>query len=115
MAVLDRAAIIAAQDLRRELVAVPEWGGEVYIRVMTSAEKDKLDEANNLDGKLRWEGYRARLLAATICDGDGKLLFGLAEASELMGKSAAAVDRLLDVAQRLNGVTKADVEGLAKN
>ena len=40
---LNREAILAAEDLPRELVEVPEWGGAVYVRALTGAERDQFE------------------------------------------------------------------------
>jgi hypothetical protein len=40
MAILNREAILGAVDLKKELVKVPEWGGEVYISMMTGEARD---------------------------------------------------------------------------
>ena len=40
---LNRDAILKAQDLKREIVDVPEWGGEVYVRGFTALEKEEVE------------------------------------------------------------------------
>jgi len=35
MAILSRDAILGSDDLKKEVVSVPEWGGEVVIATMT--------------------------------------------------------------------------------
>ena len=37
---LDRNAILGADDLGREVVDVPEWAGSVQVRGLTAAERD---------------------------------------------------------------------------
>ena len=39
-----RESIIAANDLKRESVEVPEWGVTVYVRTMTGEERDQYEE-----------------------------------------------------------------------
>jgi len=51
----------------------------------------------------------------TICDEEGTRLFAAKDMDELGKKSAAALDRIFTVAQRLNGLSGEDVEDLAKN
>lgn len=114
---LDKHAILTADDLARELVTVPEWGGEVYISEMTAAERDAF-EAEWLRGKedgTETANLRARLVCRVLCDDTGARLFADADADALGRKSAAVVDRLFAVAQRLNGMTQADVAALEKN
>ena len=45
MKLLSRDEILAASDLTKELVEVPEWGGSVYVRAMTGTERDSYEES----------------------------------------------------------------------
>lgn len=116
---LDKESILAAEDLRTEEVQVPEWGGSVYVRTLTGKERDAW-EATLLDGtgrnrRVKLDNIRASLAAATICDAQGKQLFGPEDVAALGEKSALALDRVFEVAQRLNGLTGEDVEELVGN
>ena len=42
---LTKEAILAADDLPREKVDVPEWGGEVYVRALTGAQMQPVEDA----------------------------------------------------------------------
>lgn len=106
---LDRDSILQADDLAREEVDVPEWGGRVYVRVMTGAERDSYEQAcleATKDGRADVEGLRVRLLLMTLSDDKGSTLFTAQDADVLAGKSAAAIDRCFQVALRLNGLTE---------
>ena len=48
-------------------------------------------------------------------DARGERLFDESQVDELGGKSGQVLDRVFDKAQRLNGITKADVDELAGN
>ncbi len=119
---LDRGAILGAQDLKTEDVAVPEWGGTVRVRCLTAAERDAY-EASFLsfkDGKVAQNPdamakVRARMVSLTVVGEAGERLFTDADVAALAGKSAAAVNRVFEVAQRLNKVTDEDVKELAGN
>ncbi len=116
MGVLNREAILSAQDRNRETVAVPEWGGEVIVRTMTGAERDVF--ASGLldkDGKPQLAGYRHRLLATCIVGEDGQRLFADNDIEALASKSAAAIDRVFAVAERLTGIGGAAVDEAEKN
>lgn len=116
---LNREAILAAEDLPRELVEVPEWGGAVYVRALTGAERDQFEasivEQRGRDMRMNMRNIRAKLVALTVVDEDGQRIFTDDDVAALGGKSAAALDRLFAVAQRLSGLSKEDVEELAKN
>ena len=118
MSLLSRDAILAADDLPKELVALPEWGGEVYVRALTGAERDRFEAAMiEQKGKhqtVNMEMIRARLASMTICDEQGKRLFTDGDVRGLAGKSAAALNRVFEVARRLSGLAAEDVAELAE-
>ncbi len=103
MNILSKDAILAADDLPRETVNVPEWGGEVLVRTMSGTDRDAF-EASLLEKDGRMENVRARLVALTLCDAQGDRLFNDSEIAALGRKSARALDRVFSVAQRLNGI-----------
>jgi hypothetical protein len=118
MPILNRDAILAALDLPKELVSVPEWGGDVYVRGLTGKERDQF-EAGMIDqrGKsqvVNLQNIRAKLASMSICDEDGKRLFTDADLAALAGKSAIALNRVFDVARKLSGLGDTDVEELTK-
>jgi len=118
---LNREQILKANDLKTETVSVPEWGGDVLVRMMTGTARDKFEEqtfaAGRKKGKaeMSFDNIRARLVAAVVVDEAGNMLFTSSDIAELGKKSAAALDRIFSVAQRLNGFTKEDIDELAKN
>ena len=113
---LTRDQILKAKDLTKEKVEVPEWGGFVYVRVMTGRERDSFEQGLLLGkGKVNLENVRARLCALTVVDETGARLFKDKDVTELGNKSAAALDRVYEVAQRLNRISGEDVEELEKN
>ena len=116
MTILNRDAILAAQDLKFEDVDVPEWGGSVRVRVMTGADRDSYSsDLLDASGKFDANAYRAKLLARCLVDDTGARLFTDAQVIELQTKSAAVIDRLFSVADRINGVNNAAVDEAAKN
>lgn len=110
---LTRADILRLKpEFPRELVEIPEWGGAVWVRTLSAAERDKLE--------AEWErtkrvNFRARLALFTLCDQEGKPLMAEADLPILGNQSSAALNRITEVAFRLNGYTKADQEELEKN
>lgn len=121
MAILTKEQILAAQDLaERKEVAVPEWGGEVLVRMLSGKERDRLDElaiAAKGKGKntVNMTNFRARLVAACVCNEDGTRAFSEAEIEALGGKSAAALDRVFEVAASFNRISKDDIDELVGN
>ena len=120
--ILSKSDIIAAQDLQTQEVPVPEWGGSVRVRSLTGTERDAFETClvKVVDGKRvpDMDNLRAKLLAATLVDENGTPLFSVADVgdlSDLGSKSAAALDRIFGVAQRLNGMAADSVEVAVKN
>jgi hypothetical protein len=109
---LAREAILGADDLERIEVDVPEWGGSVWVRTMEATQRDAF-EAQQL--KEPFKDVRARLVAATVCDASGALLFSDADIPSLSRKSAKALDRIFAVSTKLSGLTKEDIDELKKN
>lgn len=108
---LNRSQILSAKDLPIEEVAVPEWGGTVFVRGMNGAERDAF-ELSVIDqkqrGKVDLNNIRAKLCALTICDESGERIFSENDVAALAKKSAAALSRVFVVAQRLSGMTEDD-------
>jgi len=119
MSLLTRDAILAAPDMLTEEVPVPEWGGTVLVRGLTGTERDAFEEemitgkGKNRDVNLA--NFRARLIVKSVVDKGGKRLFTQADMVALGGKSAAAIQRVFQVAMRLSGMSEEDVEELTKN
>ena len=90
---LTREQILQSDDLPRETVQVPEWGGEVQVRTMTGTDRDAF-EASLIGKEGRLENVRARLVSLTLCDETGSRLFSDGDISALGGKSAKALDRV---------------------
>ena len=85
--ILTAEEILQADDLPKELVEVPEWGGEVYVRTMTGLERDswegsivkmkprRVNGRNIQEPEIIFANARAKLLAKVLCDENGKSLF----------------------------------------
>ena len=113
---LDRNSILNADDSRRELVHVPEWGGSLYVKSLTGAERDRFESSIQAtktgDTKLNLSNFRSKLVVLAACDSNGGRLFGDTDITALGQRNAQALQRVFEVAQRLCGMTKEDVEEL---
>ena len=110
--VLTRDEILVADDLPSEEINIPEWGGMVHVRTLTGTERDAFEQ-QGLGGD--GANYRARLAVASVVDDKGGQLFKATDAEALGAKSSKALDKVFDVACRLNGFGLAAVEDLEKN
>lgn len=118
---LGRMEILTKDDLVVEEVHVPEWGEDVWVRVRTlkASERDYFEsttlQRNGDSVSTNLQNIRSRLCLLCMVDETGERIFREEDEYPLGGKSAAALSRVFDVAQRLNGFTKRDVDDLAKN
>lgn len=114
---LSKDQILQANDLPKEVVPVPEWGGEVIVRTMTGSERDAYESSimNGPSGEKDFTNIRAKLCSKVLVDESGNLLFADADIISIGKKSAKALDRIFDVAVRLNGLSRKDIKDLEKN
>lgn len=114
---LTAAQILGANDLPILSVDVPEWGGEVCIRMLTGAEREQFESRflKWQNGSNKSNDLRCTLVALCACDEAGKALFSKGDAEKLNAKSAKALDRVFHAALKHNRITQEDVEELEKN
>lgn len=115
--ILGHDDIIDADDLNKDYVEVPEWGGTVIVRALTGSERDAYEgsifsSSLGKDASYNLQNLRAKLAARTMVGEDGRRLFTDDEVAVLGLKSAAALDRVFTVAQRLSRLSQADVKEL---
>lgn len=113
--------ILAPRAWPTEVVEVPEWGGSVTVRALSATELDAFNasivrtKGNNVE--VNRNNYRAKLVARCVVNGDGKtpLFKDEGQIVALGMQPASALDRILVVINRLNGMTEEDQEELVKN
>jgi hypothetical protein len=120
MMLLSREDILLAEDLKKERVEIPEWGGYVYVSTMTGLARDKYESsllAKDEEGKhvQDLKNMRAKLVCATVVDDQGNLLLNEEDVEAIGGKNAAVLDRITEASSKLNAVTDEDLEEIAKN
>jgi hypothetical protein len=118
-ALLGRDEILNAQDQQHKDVDVPEWGGTVRVKALSGTERDAYEQSL-LSGvgkttRVDMSNVRAKLASRTMVDKNGELLFTLRDVERLGKKSAAALDRVYEVACHLAKITKEDIEDLKGN
>ncbi len=112
---LTKEKVLNANDLPVQEVPIPEWGGSVFVRTMMGDERDAFEvAAMNGDGINR-VNFRARLAVATVVDADGERMFDASDMVKLGKKSAAALDRIMFVALKMNRMSPSDVEDMVGN
>ena len=103
---LTKDQILAVDDRRMTSMHVEEWSGDVWFRVITSAERDAFEMQFAQDDKRATENIRARLLVITLCNENGERIFDAENDIEALGaKSGRVLDKLFDMAREVNGMT----------
>ena len=110
------------EEVEKEWVSIPEWGTDkgVYIKVMTAFEKDAYQRSlmqKNPDGSFFADSANvtAKLVAACTVDAECKLLFDFSDIVPLGKKSSIIMERLAEVARRVNAIGQKEMEKLIKN
>ena len=111
MGILSCGQILNADDRKYAIVSVPEWGGEVRIRSLSTAERGTIDTVL-LNSRHE---LRQRLCQLTICDEVGELIFQPVHIVKLAEKSGEAMERVAEASWKLSGISGRDVEELEKN
>jgi len=125
---LGRGAILNASDEKFENVETPEWGEGAYVRVrgLTSEDRDAWEtslQQEKADPKnprrkiyvTDTRNLRAKLVVRCVVDANGQPVFTDGDVVHLGKRSAAVVDRIFAVAQRLSGIGEDDLEKLEGN
>ena len=110
--ILSRADFLASTQLKRELVAVPELGGSVYIQELYAAQ---VLDFNELVQSLKKKGKKevtpstslelmARLVSMTACDATGKPLFTESDVKALAKSKPGVLITLSAKAMELSGL-----------
>jgi hypothetical protein len=109
--------ILGKEDKVTERLEISEWGGCVYIRIMSAKERSemedlfmKINESKKETGKFRCE-----LIRRTWVDHNGALMItDDALASHMMGKNALAIEKIFEKACEVNAFRQKDIDTLKK-
>lgn len=107
--------IIASDDMGLKKLHVREWGGDVYIRVMSVGERDNYERMWIGKKDVGVDNFRAEYLARVLCDEKGELLFSRDKVEALAKKSGAVMGKLFDEAMKHNSMTEEAVQDLGKS
>jgi len=115
---LGRDAILAAATLKTEDVPVPEWGGSVLVRELRGRERDEWEASLAVQRGQQMvpdtANMRAKLAARCIVGEDGEPLFTQQDVNALGELSAAALNRVYEVAARLSALNQDALDELGK-
>lgn len=111
-AFLTRDAIQAAKAALTQIVAVPEWSGQLRVRALSGAEVESIFEWSRVtEGRgrkqktrIRVQGTRAKIVALGAVTEDGSPMFTEADEPWLNAANAQALTRVAEAIQRLSGM-----------
>jgi hypothetical protein len=109
---LTREQIEKCDDTK--IIKVPAFGGEVCIRLMSVGDRDSYELKLVQAGGEAIPDFRSELLARTLCDEKGELLFpGDDGVASLKRRSSDEMHRLWRAAMKHNALTEEEIERLA--
>jgi len=112
---LTKQQILEADDMGLLEVEVKEWGGSIYLRVMSVAERDAYENEWVQNKSKGVENFRTKFLQKVICDEKGELMFTTPDDIAALGKKSARVmARIWAKAMTHNALTEEDVQELGK-
>ena len=123
MSALTRDEILSKRTPVLERVSVPEWelNGTTEVCVRRFSARSKLFLSECVD-RAKEQGHRLPLnwwglvCALSICDEDGNRLFTDPKDPDVIADmDSEVVDRVYQVAARLNGLSAPSVEAITKN
>ena len=105
---LTREQILNVQDLEIKEIAVPEWGGSVYIKQLTRGQQDEYQKRQYGSARMKMQkrtgenevysvsvyGHDTYLVVCAVCDEDGNQLFTDADVKKLKEKNGAVIGNL---------------------
>lgn len=98
---LSKAAILAATDVKVSApIPVPEWGGDVYMKVLSGKDRDQFEDSIS---EKKTRRTQEMLLALTLSDEKGSRLFEEKDIEALAEKSSLVLTRLFEEAWKFNG------------
>jgi len=123
-AYLGHDAILKASALKTEEVKVPEWADPesgadtVLVRELRGRERDEWEASLAVQRGRQMvpdvANMRAKLVARTVVGDDLEPVFSQRDVAALGELSAAALDRVFEVASRLSGLNPDSVEEMGK-
>lgn len=124
MGLLERSELLKKEELEIVKVDLGE-GNFVFVRQMTGQERDRFEQSlvrevkdtrGRIDYERAMENFRAKLAVNVVCDEGGKNIFYPEDVVTLSQNiSAARLELIINVAQRLNAISEEDKEELVKN
>ena len=102
---LTRDQILAARAARKPVrLTVDEWGGDVFIQVLSAADQASLSNGHP-EGEMP-----VRLLVKALVDDTGQQIFSDEDVPELSKEAFPVILKVFSVAARLNGLSTKELD-----
>lgn len=115
MPALTKDQIFSAPDANLLKLHVPEWKGDVYVRVMTVGERDAYENEWQRKRETGVDDFRTKFLVRCLVNESGERLFDNGDVQRLSQKSAKVMNRIWLAAMEHNNLSDESIEELAKN
>lgn len=111
-----RDQIFAADDIRKEVVEIPEWGCSIEVRSLNGADRARILETGvDAAGNVSLQSVYPEMVIASAHDPEtGEQIFDHSDKDGLMAKNALAIDRIAVVAVKLSGLESDSVDEAGK-
>ncbi|NNF76424.1 MAG: hypothetical protein HKN05_00205 [Rhizobiales bacterium] len=114
---LDRKAILSADDIPKGDLEIPEWGGTIQVRGFNARERTLVTEMYlkaQKEGRIQPKSIHAIVAVWCVLNGSGPM-FTDDDIEALEAKSPEALDRIAVKVQELSGMSEKDLEAAVKN
>ena len=118
---IDRETFLRPLDRRRERVPLPEFGDDAacWVYGWTAGERTawekEFQKPNGKPDKVRQNEIRERLVVRCVRDDNGQPIFSDGDLEAIRQQDAAVIERVVNAALRVTGVTEGDIEELVGN
>jgi hypothetical protein len=108
---------ILSASFKYKDVLVPEWGGEVRVRVMSGLARERFERIQSDAAKngQKIDNLRERIMIATVCDELGNPLLSEEHIAILSTKDWTSLDEVFVAGLELNGMLSNSVDDAEKN
>ena len=88
-----RSRILGSNDIKIEKIAIPEWGGDYCVKIISGTDRDAFEETY---AEQKMKAFRVRFLVLCLCDEKGDRIFKDEDAAELGKKSSVVINRVFE-------------------
>jgi hypothetical protein len=113
-----RDKILNAQDIKAEVLNIPEWGVDILVKSLTGKKRAAvMNEAMDKDGKMNFANMYADMAITSAYDPEKPqdLIFEPTDRNVLNEKNGGVLEKIAQVVIRISGLDTGAVEKATKN